>query len=80
MPACRRFAPGLGSDMLGQSQLMEADMANAGNGDDLHKGLKNMSPKQMEAGDPKPPSRSVNDGAVRSSTAPTPKTLGGRTA
>ena len=42
----------------------------------MHEGMKNMSPP----GDSgmRPPSGHVNSGSTRSSTAPTPKTLGPR--
>ena len=45
----------------------------------LHDGLKTKSPPSTDAS-MKPPSGSVNTDAVRTSTAPTPKTLGPRTA
>lgn len=43
------------------------------------KGMKNMSPAAVDASQ-RPTRGSVNDGAVRKSVAPTPRTLGPRTA
>lgn len=46
----------------------------------LLNGLTRKNPVQMAKGDPKPPTMSVNADATRASAAPSPKTLGGRTA
>lgn len=43
-------------------------------------GMTRKNPPQQAKGDPKMPTASVNSDAVRSSTAASPKTLGGRTA
>jgi hypothetical protein len=55
-------------------------MAKSGKG--MLSGLKNHSPKQMAAGDPKMATSypSVDKDATRTGVAPTPKTLGGRDA
>lgn len=47
-----------------------------------HEGTTTKSPSQMAKGDPKPASSypSVDSGASRSTTAPTPRTLGPRDA
>ena len=46
----------------------------------LHKGMTPKSPPQQAKGDPKLPKTSVAQDATRSGTAPTPKSLGGRSA
>lgn len=45
----------------------------------MQEGMSNRSPKSVDSS-MTPPKGSVNDGAVRDSVAPTPKTLGPRTA
>lgn len=51
-------------------------------GGGMHGGLKTTNPPQMPKGNPKPASSypSVDGSATRSSTAPTPRTLGPRNA
>ena len=46
----------------------------------LHEGMTPKSPPQQAKGDPKLPKTSVAQDATRSGTAPTPKSLGGRSA
>ena len=46
----------------------------------LHEGLKNMSPEASDSSTKLPTKTSVNQGAERKETAPTPKTLGPRQA
>lgn len=54
-------------------------MKKSSGGMNLHSGLSNKSPKQGNLGVPAAKtSCTVDDGATRGSTAPTPKTLGGR--
>lgn len=53
-------------------------MAKGKGGGYLLKGLTRKNPPQMAKGDPMPPTKSVNEGAISPGTAKTPKTLGPR--
>ena len=56
-------------------------MKKSSGGMNLHSGLSRKSPKDSNMGVPAAKtSCTVDDGATRGSTAPTPKTLGGRCA
>lgn len=57
-----------------------SDKSSQGQISSLHTGLRNMSPKCYDSSTRLPTSKTVDDGATRSSTSHAAKTIGPRTA